>query len=340
MKQPLTYKSAGVDVDEGERFVEIIKPLVKSTRRPGVVGSIGGFSGLFRAPGKGMKEPLLVAATDGVGTKLLVANAADKHDTVGVDLVAMCVNDLATCGAEPLFLLDYLATGRLDADKLAQVVKGIAKGCREAGCALIGGETAEMPGLYDEDDYDLAAFAVGVVDRPKLVDGRAVRPGDLVLGLASNGIHSNGLSLARKVFTASELRGAWGRALLRPTRIYVKPALALTRRGLARALAHITGGGFYENIPRALPPGCAVAIDQRTWRVPKIFREIQRRGQVEEREMFRTFNMGVGMAAIVSPRDAAKAQKTLARFKVKSRVIGRVVSGDGEVLFDAEKAAL
>ncbi len=332
MAKSLTYKSAGVDIDEGERFVQAIKPAVASTKRPGVLGSLGGFSGLFRAPTKGMKDPLLVSSTDGVGTKLLVANLANKHDTVGIDLVAMCVNDLATCGAEPLFLLDYLATGRMDSAKLKDVVKGIAKGCKQAGCALIGGETAEMPGLYEESDYDLAAFAVGVVDRPKLVDGKRIKAGDAVLGLASSGIHSNGLSLARKVFTEAELRGKWGRELLKPTRIYVKPLLALVKAGLVKGMAHVTGGGFYENIPRCLPKGKSVAIDRSAWRVPKVFKEIQARGNVADAEMFRTFNMGIGMAAIVGSKDAAKAQKILARFKIKSPVIGEVVKGKREVV--------
>ena len=333
MTRSLTYKSAGVDIDEGDRFVRAIKPLVASTKRPGVLGSIGGFSGLFRAPGKGMREPLLVASTDGVGTKLLVANSADKHDTVGIDLVAMCVNDIVTCGAEPLFLLDYVATGRIDAAKLKDVVKGIAKGCRQAGCALIGGETAEMPGLYDASDYDLAAFAVGVVDRKQIIDGKRIKVGDVVIGLASSGIHSNGLSLARMVFTEDDLRGKWGRELLKPTRIYVKPILALAKAGLVKGVANITGGGFYENIPRCLPKGKSVAIDRTAWRVPKVFKEIQTRGDVADEEMFRTFNMGIGMAAIVSPGHVDKARQTLARLKAKSYRIGEVVTGNGEVVF-------
>ena len=332
MAKRMTYKSAGVDVDEGERFVAAIKPLAASTTRPGALGFLGGFSGLFRVPAKGMADPLLVASTDGVGTKLLVANAAGKHDTVGIDLVAMCVNDIITCGAEPLFLLDYIATGAVDSRKLTDVLKGIAKGCREAGCALTGGETAEMPGLYAKDHYDLAAFCVGVVDRPKLVDGRSVAVRDVVLGLASNGIHSNGLSLARKVFTQAELAGKWGRELLRPTRVYVKPVLALVKAGLAKALANITGGGFHENIPRCLPKGKSVAADREAWRVPKIFGEIQHRGNVADEEMFRTFNMGVGMVAVVGPSDVAKAQRVLGRFKVRSWPIGEVVKGQGEVI--------
>jgi len=332
MAKSLTYKSAGVDIAEGDRFVNAIKPLVAATKRPGVLGALGGFSGLFRVPAKGMADPVLVASTDGVGTKLLVANVAGKHDTVGIDLVAMCVNDIVTCGAEPLFLLDYLATGRIESGKLRDGVKGIAKGCKEAGCALIGGETAEMPGLYADSDYDLAAFCVGVVDRKQILDGRRVRIGDAVLGLASNGIHSNGLSLARKVFSEDEMRGAWGRELLKPTKIYVKPVLALHQAGLVKAAANITGGGFYDNIPRCLPKGKSVAIGDGTWRVPKIFREIQRRGSVEDREMFHTFNMGIGMVLVVASEHVAMATKLLERARMRSAVIGEVVRGDGQVI--------
>ena len=331
MAKSLTYKSAGVDIAEGDRFVSAIKPLVASTKRPGVLGSLGGFSGLFKVPTKGMADPILVASTDGVGTKLLVANVAGKHDTVGIDLVAMCAYDIVTGGGEPLFLLDYLATGRIESEKLRDVVKGISKGCKEAGCALIGGETAEMPGLYTDSDYDLAAFCVGVVDRKEIIDGRGVKVGDVVLGLASNGIHSNGLSLARKVFSEDELRGSWGRELLKPTRIYVKPVLALHKAGLVKAIANITGGGFYDNIPRCLPKGKSVSIDRKAWRVPKIFGEIQRRGSVEEREMFHTFNMGVGMVLVVGAEQVVSAQKTLAKSRIKSSVIGGVIRGDGEV---------
>ena len=332
MAKSLTYKSAGVDIAEGDRFVSAIKPLVASTKRPGVLGSLGGFSGLFKVPTKGMDEPILVASTDGVGTKLLVANVAGKHDTVGIDLVAMCVNDIVTGGAEPLFLLDYLATGRVESTKLRDVVKGISKGCKEAGCALIGGETAEMPGLYTDSDYDLAAFCVGVVDRKKIVDGRGVKVGDAVLGLASSGVHSNGLSLARKVFSEDEMRGSWGRELLKPTKIYVKPVLALHKAGLVKAVANITGGGFYDNIPRCLPKGKSVVIDRNTWRVPRIFGEIQRRGSVEDQEMFHTFNMGIGMVVIVGAEQVAGAQKTLGRFRIRSSVIGEVVRGNGEIV--------
>ena len=335
MGKKLTYKGAGVDIAEADRFIRGIASLVRSTHRPGVVGRIGGFSGLFRVPCKGMADPLLVASTDGVGTKLLVAKAVGKHDTVGIDLVAMCVNDVITCGAEPLFFLDYFATGKVAADRAHQIMKGIAAGCRQAGCAILGGETAEMPGLYGRGDYDLAGFCIGVVDRASMLDSRRVRLGDAVLGLASNGLHSNGFSLVRKVFSKKELRGKWGRRLLKPTRIYVKPILAVHRAGILRGAANITGGGFYDNIPRCLPRGKSVRIDQRAWRVPALFGEIQRRGQVDEHEMFHTFNMGIGMVAIVGPDDVARAQRVLSRLRIKSMAIGEVVRGTGEVLMEA-----
>ena len=331
MPKRLTYRDAGVDIAEGDEFVRRIRPMIEATRRPGLIGTIGAFSGLFRVPTQGMKEPILVASTDGVGTKLLVANAVGKHDTVGIDLVAMCVNDIITCGAEPLFFLDYFATGKLDNREASEVVLGIAKGCKQAGCAILGGETAEMPGLYAPGHYDLAGFCVGVVDRERLIDVKQVEVGDAVLGLASNGIHSNGLSLARKAFSKAELRGRWGRTLLKPTRIYVKPVLALHRAKLLRGVANITGGGFFDNIPRCLPRGRAVHIDRKAWRVPQIFREIQRRGEVEDAEMFHTFNMGIGMVAVVGRDDVSKAQRILSRHRLKSAVIGEVIRGQGEV---------
>ena len=328
----MTYKTAGVDIAEANRFVEAIRPLVATTKRRGSLGTIGGFGGLFKMPMKDMADPVLVASTDGVGTKLLVANVVDKHDTIGIDLVAMCVNDIITCGAEPLFMLDYLATGRLDSRRMAEVVEGIVKGCREANCALIGGETAEMPGLYSPDDYDIAGFCVGVIDRKKLIDGHTVKVGDALLGLASSGIHSNGLSLARQVFSEDEMRVTWGRQLLKPTQIYVKPVLALVNAGIVKALANITGGGFHGNIPRCLPEGMSVEVDRSAWQVPNLFLEIQRRGRVEDGEMFRTYNMGIGMVAIVSAKRVDEAQKALSKLKLKSGVIGKVVEGDGKVI--------
>jgi len=333
-KKNLTYRAAGVDIDEGEKLVKLIKPLAASTRRPGVVGSIGGFGGLFRAPTRGMRDPLLVSGTDGVGTKLLVAQAAKRHDTVGIDLVAMCVNDVVTCGAEPLFFLDYFSTGRLSARAGAAIVRGVARGCREARCALVGGETAEMPGLYTPGEYDLAGFCVGVVDRAKLLDGRAVRPGDALVGLASSGVHSNGLALARKVFARRELAGRWGRRLLKPTRIYVRPVLALAKAKLLRACAHITGGGLTGNLPRALPRGVRARIDRSTWRVPRLFAEVARRGRVREREMFRTFNMGVGMVCVVPRAKLSRARAILARDRVRAFEMGRVERGCRGVVYE------
>ena len=331
-KRRLTYKAAGVDVDLTGSLITQLAPMIRSTRRPGVVGDVGGFGALFKAPGRDMKRPLLVAATDGVGTKLLVARAARRHDTVGVDLVAMSVNDLLCCGAEPLFFLDYFATGGIAPTVYRDVLKGVVRGCRQARCALIGGETAEMPGLYKTGDYDLAGFAVGVVDQDKLIDGSAIRPGDAVLGLKSSGLHSNGFSLARKVFTRSELAGAWGRKLLKPTLIYVRPMLKLIRALPVLGIAHITGGGFPDNIPRCLPKRLAVRVDRAAWRVPTLFREIQKRGRVDEAEMFRTFNMGIGMIAVVRARHAARARGILAAQKVRTCLLGEIVKGDGRVI--------
>ena len=331
-KRKLTYKAAGVDIDRAGSLIRRLAPMIRSADRPGVVGTIGGFGGLFKAPGRGMKRPMLVAATDGVGTKLLVANAVGRHDTVGIDLVAMSVNDLVCCGAEPLFFLDYFATGGIAPKVYSDVLKGVVRGCRAAGCALLGGETAEMPGLYAKGDYDLAGFAVGAVDGAKLIDGRKVRPGDVLIGLKSSGLHSNGFSLARKVFTRKELAGEWGRKLLRPTVIYVKPILKLIGRVNVLAIANVTGGGFQDNIPRSLPRRVSVRLDRRAWRVPPIFREIQRRGHVDEAEMFRTFNMGIGMTVVVRAADADKACRTLQAVKVRACILGEVVRGDGRVI--------
>lgn len=330
----LTYKASGVDIDQADGLIRKLAPMIQSTGRPGVVGSIGGFGGLFRAPGKGMKRPLLCTATDGVGTKLLVALATGKHDTVGIDLVAMSVNDLICCGAEPLLFLDYFATGGITPEVYRDVLKGVVKGCKQAECALIGGETAEMPGLYKTGDYDLAGFAVGVVDGAKLIDGRGVTPGDVVIGLKSSGLHSNGFSLARKVFSKTELAGPWGLKLLKPTTIYVRAIKQLVKKVKVLAIANITGGGFYDNIPRCLPKGVGVTVSARAWRVPKLFREIQTRGNVAEREMFRTFNMGIGMVAVVRARQADKALATLEAAKVKACLLGEVVKGPSRVVID------
>lgn len=335
----LTYKKAGVNIDEGERLVSLIKPSVRSTYRKEVMGDIGGFGALFSGRFSGMKDPVLVSSTDGVGTKLMVAFAADRHDTIGIDLVAMSVNDILVSGAEPLFFLDYFATGRLDAKRGAEVVKGIAKGCTLAGCALIGGETAEMPGLYKPGEYDLAGFAVGVVERKKMVDGSRIRPGDRIIGLASSGLHSNGYSLARKIVFESlglrmsdrpkGLKTDVGTALLAPTRIYVKPVLRLMKNCQVLGMAHITGGGFIENIPRVLPKGTVAIIEKGSWPVPPIFRLIKDGGPVDEAEMFRTFNNGIGLVMVVRARDEARALEHLDALGEKAFAIGEIARGKG-----------
>jgi phosphoribosylformylglycinamidine cyclo-ligase len=335
MTKRLTYKGAGVDIDEGALLVKLIKPAVRSTRRAGVLSDIGGFGALFSGRFTGLKDPVLVSSTDGVGTKLMIAFKAGMHDTVGVDLVAMSVNDLLVAGAEPLFFLDYMAVGKLSAKKHARVVKGVVRGCREAGCALIGGETAEMPGLYGKDEYDLAGFAVGVVDKSKIIDGARVRAGDSIIGLASSGLHSNGYTLARKVLfermglTVKSRPGGFGKrtlgtALLTPTRIYVRPVLRILKRFEVQGMAHITGGGFYENIPRVLPRGLGARIFNASWKVPKIFHLIAANGKVKDAEMLRTFNCGIGFVIIVRPKDADRAIKALKTFGERAYEIGVV----------------
>jgi len=311
-----TYRDAGVDIDAGDEFVDRIKPLVRSTFRPEVLTDLGGFGGLFRLQAKKYEDPVLVSGTDGVGTKLKIAFLMDRHDTVGIDLVAMCVNDIAVSGAEPLFFLDYFATGKLAVPKAQQVVSGIAEGCRQAGCALIGGETAEMPSFYSDGEYDLAGFAVGVVDRPKMIDGKSITPGDAIVGLASTGMHSNGYSLARRVFfdkaklTVSsrlpELDRLLGETLLTPTRIYAKQILTLIQDCPIKGIAHITGGGITENLPRVFPAGVRARINRKSWTVPPIFQALSRLGQVDREEMYRVFNMGIGLILVV-PAHAADA---------------------------------
>ncbi|MFL5299736.1 MAG: phosphoribosylformylglycinamidine cyclo-ligase [Anaeromyxobacteraceae bacterium] len=334
-----TYREAGVDIDEGDRLVELIKPLAKPTLRPEVVAGIGGFGGLFALDAKRWKEPVLVSGTDGVGTKLKVAFAAGRHDTVGIDLVAMCVNDIAVVGAEPLFFLDYFATGKLSAEQGAEVVKGIALGCRQAGCALIGGETAELPGFYARGEYDLAGFAVGCVERSQIVDGRSVAPGDLVIGVASSGLHSNGYSLARKAlldrhpldWRPPELGGKrLVDVLLEPTRIYAKDVLALLAAVRVKALGHITGGGLPGNVPRTLPDGTAAVLDARRWPRPPIFDLVMREGEVPWDDMLLTFNMGLGLTVVVAAGDAPAAQAALAGRGLESWVVGGVERGAGE----------
>ena len=337
----VTYAEAGVDIVEGARAVDAIKDTVHSTYRPEVVGDIGGFGGLFSiAAAKDMADPLLVSGTDGVGTKLKVAQRLGVHDTVGIDLVAMCVNDILATGAEPLFFLDYVAVGKLDAEAMAKIVGGIGEGCRQSGCALIGGETAEHPGTMSADDYDLAGFAVGIVDRAKIIDHDRMRPGDVVIALTSSGIHSNGYSLVRKIFNVEhadlgayvdELGCTLGEELLRPTKIYVKPVLAAMDVADVHGVSHITGGGFYENIPRCIPDGLCAKIDKSSLRTPPIFSMLQRMGSIPEHDMFNTYNMGVGMTMIVAKDDADKALAALKENGQDAYVIGEVVSGEEKV---------
>jgi phosphoribosylformylglycinamidine cyclo-ligase len=333
----MTYRKAGVNIDEADLFIAKIKPMVRSTARPEVMGTIGGFSGLFAPRLKGMRKPVLVSSTDGVGTKLLVAEALKKYDTVGIDLVAMSVDDVVVLGAEPLFFLDYIAVGRLDAGALALVMKGIVKGCREANCALLGGETAELPGLYAPGKWDLAGFCVGLVDADRIIDGRTVRPGDKVIGLASSGLHSNGYSLARKVFTEEEILGKIGRDLLKPTRIYTRPVLEILKLVRIKSMAHITGGGFTENIPRVIPEDRCVEIRRGSWTIPPIFHLIREKGGIGDDEMFRTFNMGVGMVLVVAPGDAERTVALFAKLGLKAWVIGDIRRGSGLVVLPSSR---
>jgi phosphoribosylformylglycinamidine cyclo-ligase len=339
-KKPITYRDAGVDIDAGDALVEAIKPFAKRTLRPEILAGIGGFGALSRIPEK-YREPVLVSGTDGVGTKLKLAFRLKRHDTVGIDLVAMSVNDVLTQGAEPLFFLDYFACGRLDVAVATEVVRGIARGCELAGCALIGGETAEMPGMYAEGEYDLAGFAVGVVERTAIIDGRDIAPGDAVLGLASSGAHSNGYSLVRRILEQSkpDLRADFhgrplGEALLEPTRIYVKPVLALMKEMRVKGLAHITGGGLVENLPRVLPETVKAVISRSAWTLPPLFRWLQREGGVADAEMLRVFNCGIGMALVVGAEHADTAERTLASGGETVFRIGRIerrASGDPQL---------
>src|SRR4051812_32640438 len=322
----LTYRDAGVDIEEGEALVERIKPHARRTARPEVLAGIGGFGGLFEVP-KGYRQPVLVVGTDGVGTKLKLAFLAGKHDTVGIDLVAMSVNDVVVCGAEPVVFLDYFATSRLKADEAEQVIKGIAEGCVRAGCALIGGETAELPGFYAQGEYDLAGFCVGVVEKSRILDGTRVKASDVVIGLASSGLHSNGYSLARKAFEDT-LSRELASELLEPTRIYVKDCLALRDAIDVHAFAHITGGGLPGNLPRVLPDGHR-AVLRRGWPVPPIFGRIQKAGNVADAEMLRTFNMGIGMCAVVSRGDAPRALAVLQGRGQEAFEIGVIESAPG-----------
>ncbi len=340
----MDYRDAGVDIEAGRSFVQTIRQMVDSTHRPEVLGKVGGFSGLFQLP-SGYDEPVLVSGTDGVGTKLKLAHMLDRHDTVGIDLVAMCVNDVLTCGAEPLFFLDYIATGKLEPSQLAQVVSGITAGCRQAGCALLGGETAEMPGFYQLGEYDLAGFCVGIVEKRQILDGSSVNVGDVVIGLASQGVHSNGFSLVRKIIDASgialgdrppQLQGSsLGETLLAPTQIYVKPILQARAHGLTlHGMAHITGGGLPENIPRCLGDRQSVQLKLGTWTIPPIFDWIAAAGDVAQRELFNTFNMGIGFVLIVPGEQAQSALNWFETAQISAYVIGEVVSGKGELILE------
>lgn len=330
---PLNYRNSGVDIDAGNRLVELIKPVAKKTSRPGVLAGVGGFGALYEVPLERYKNPVLVSATDGVGTKLRLAIETGRHDTIGIDLVAMCVNDLIVQGAEPLFFLDYYASGKLDVDIAANVIKGIGTGCELSGAALVGGETAEMPGMYHAGDYDLAGFCVGIVEKDRIIDGSGIAPGDILIGIASSGPHSNGYSLIRKIIETSgtslsqDFHGrTLGEVLLTPTRIYVKPLLALIERISVRALAHITGGGLLENLPRVMPDNTRAVIDPGTWQRPPVFDWLQSSGQIEDTEMYRTFNCGIGMVVCVSPENARTALDLLTQQGEQAWQIGAIES--------------
>ncbi|MCD7748553.1 MAG: phosphoribosylformylglycinamidine cyclo-ligase [Oscillospiraceae bacterium] len=337
-----SYAAAGVDITAGYKAVELMKEHIARTTTPGVIGSVGGFGGLFAPDLTGMKEPVLVSGTDGVGTKLKLAFLMDKHDTVGIDCVAMCANDVLCCGARPLFFLDYIACGKNDPARIASIVSGVAEGCVQAGAALIGGETAEMPGFYPAEEYDLAGFVVGIVDREKMLDNSAMKPGDVILALPSSGVHSNGFSLVRKIFNVETadikspcpaLDGASiGETLLTPTKIYIRPMLALMDAVTVKGVSHITGGGFYENIPRSIKAGLGAKIEKSAVRVLPIFDLIQKTGDIPERDMFNTFNMGVGMTAVVDKSDADRAIEILRANGENAYVLGELVESDERVV--------
>ena len=337
MSNELTYKKAGVDISEGERFVSLISPMIKETFKPGVMTEIGSFSALFKLDVTKYREPVLVSGTDGVGTKLKIAFLMDRHDTVGIDLVAMCVNDILTSGAEPLFFLDYFATGKLKPEKASEVIKGIINGCKEAGCSLIGGETAEMPGFYSENEYDLSGFAVGVVDKERIINGSKIKEGDLIIGIASNGLHSNGYSLVRKLFFdlkkmnvdtyIPDLGTTLGEELLKPTRIYVKAFMVLRDKLEIKGMAHITGGGIPGNLPRILPEGIYADIKIGSWPVPKIFELVEKIGNIPEDEMKKTFNMGIGYIMVVSEGMAEEAVSLLNKSGYTAFIIGNIEKG-------------
>ncbi len=336
-----SYADAGVDITAGYKAVDLMKKHIARTVTDGVCSDVGGFGGLFDPNVKGMEHPVLVSGTDGVGTKLKIAFLMDKHDTVGIDCVAMCVNDVICCGAKPLFFLDYIACGKNVPERIAEIVSGVAEGCVQSGAALIGGETAEMPGFYPVNEYDLAGFAVGMVDKKNILDNKTMREGDVVIALPSSGVHSNGFSLVRKVFDIEhcdlkspreELNGkSLGEALLAPTKIYVKPMLALFDKVKVKGVSHITGGGFFENIPRSIPDGLGAEIEKSAVKIPPIFRLIQKAGNVPERDMFNTFNMGVGMSVVVAEKDEAAALEILRATGEDAYTIGRIVKSDVKV---------
>lgn len=343
----VTYRDAGVDIDAGNQAVKQIKKHVMRTMRPEVLTELGGFGGLFALDKAKYSEPVLVSGTDGVGTKLRIAMMMKKHDTIGIDAVAMCVNDVLVQGAEPLFFLDYLAVGKLEPEQVTNIVKGIADGCVQAGCALIGGETAEMPGFYQEDEYDVAGFTVGIVDRSEIIDGSTIQAGDVVIGLPASGLHSNGYSLVRKVLLEiaelqltdyiPQLKKTLGEELLTPTKIYVNAVKPLLETKLIKGMAHITGGGILENIPRVLPNGVGVEIQLGSWPSLPIFHLIQEKGHISETEMYRTFNMGIGMALIVAASDAAEIMAKLADNGEQAYTIGRVIAGEGQIQLTKEQ---
>ena len=328
----LSYKKAGVDIEKANSLVRKIAPLVKTTKTPGWISNIGAFAGFFKLDLSKYKNPIMVASTDGVGTKLVLANEAGVHNTIGIDLVAMCVNDLITCGAKPLFFLDYFGTGKLSTKVSYEVIKGIVKGCKLAGCSLIGGETAELPGMYKKGDYDLAGFSVGVVNKKDLIDGSKIENGNFILGIASTGVHSNGYSLVRKVFPKNKITKGLRKKLLRPTAIYVKPILSLIKHFDVKAIANITGGGFSDNIVRLLPKNKTAIIYNGMWPILPIFKEIQKKGNIDDSEMFKTFNMGIGMTVILPRKEILRAKKYLRKtYKLKSWVIGEIIPGKKRV---------
>ena len=335
------YAASGVDITAGYRSVELMKQHIKKTMTPGVCSDVGGFGGLFEMDLEGISKPILVSGTDGVGTKLKIAFLMDKHDTVGIDCVAMCVNDIICCGAKPLFFLDYIACGKNIPERIADIVKGVCEGCVQSGAALIGGETAEMPGFYPVDEYDLAGYSTGVVDKAKIIDNKTMKPGDIIIALPSSGVHSNGFSLVRKVFDienadikapVASLGGkSLGETLLTPTKIYVKPVLSLLEKVSVKGISHITGGGFYENIPRSIPDGLCAKINKGSVKILPIFKLIQETGNITERDMFNTFNMGVGMSIVVSKEDSQKALDSLKASGEDAYIIGEIIESDNKI---------